>query len=145
MLSDTPLHSPPPIGKGVYWAVHQDWRLPVCIGACFCVAVVLALLPHFIRLDRLQKETFAEVVAYLKSHDIDDPPLQRDCVLTRTDDVFYWRGIAWKNEAPDGAGERLLFAVKVDAEAERKIVEAALFPYEKRRAESLDIFLSEEN
>lgn len=143
MLSDTPLHAPPPVGKGVYWAVRQDWRPPVFLGAGFCVVVVLALLPHFLRLDRLQKETFAEVGAYLKSHDIHDSPAQRACVLTRTDDVFYWRGIAWKNNPSGGGGQRFLFAVKVDTESGRKIVEAALIPYEKRRAEALGVYIDE--
>ena len=135
---DTLQHTPSPTGKGVFWAIRQDWNLPICLGAFFIIGTVAAILPYFIILDKNQKRTYAVVASHLRTLPLREVPEQRSLTLSDRDGVFYWRGLVWKE-----AGETYvphIFAIKVDTRKDYSITETELFNYEEEKAWDYGVF-----
>ncbi|MFH1499749.1 MAG: hypothetical protein ABII82_18210 [Verrucomicrobiota bacterium] len=131
-------HAPPPTGRGVYWAINEDWRRHALFGLGFVALTVAVFTPHFMRLTKAQNQSFAAVSAYLAAHDLREPPGQKTSRLSRHNDRFHWRGIVWKN-----AGDRwvpYIFSIQVDTSDHNRITDAQLMPYERRTAYGLEIY-----
>lgn len=129
---ESALHTPPPTGKGVFWAMKEDWKSAVFFGLLFIAVTVIVLSPHLLKLSKNQERTFAAVTDHLRTFQLREPPEQRSATLSNSDGIFYWRGIIWLTEGQEY--KPYVFAIKVDANDNYKVTSSDVFSYEPERA-----------
>lgn len=131
-------HAPAPTGRGVFWAIKEDWNKPVVFGITFVVLTLVIIAPFLYIIDRDQKISFAAAIATLRGRSLQEVPIQRKAVLATRDGIFDWRAVIWEKQ-----GDRivpLLFRAKVDKSSAFRVTESTVIPYERDRAWELGLY-----